>query len=162
MRTECSTWNITPEVPPPRPHWVVFVDFCSFSCKKTQIGRSSRAGALPPRSKAPGHPVQRGRQRVTIGGDGEQCSTWNITSPDPPAYIFMLNLHFNLYIHTRPCIFMHVPPPRPHWGVFVTSCRFRGKKAQIGRSSRAGALPPRSKAPGPPVQRGRQRVPEAG
>ena len=85
------------------------------------------------------------------------------TMPSPAtAYIFMLNLHFNLHIHTLVCIFMHVPPLRPHWGVFVTSCRFRGKKAQIGRSSRTVALPPCSKAPDPPVQQGRQRVPVVG
>ena len=84
------------------------------------------------------------------------------TMPSPAtAYIFMLNLHFNLHIHTWPCIFIHVPPLRPHWGVFVDFCSFSCKKTQIGRSSRAGALPPRSKAPGPPVQRGRQRVSEA-
>ena len=93
-----------------------------------------------------------GRQNVPRG-----------TMPSPAiVYIFMLNLHFNLHIHTLVCIFIHVPPLRPHWGVFVTSCRFRGKKAQIGRSSRMVALPPCSKAPDPPVQQGRQRVSEAG
>ena len=96
------------------------------------------------------HPAS-GRQNVPRG-----------TMPSPAlAYIFMLNRHFNLYIHALVCIFIHVPPLRPHWGVFVTSCRFRGKKAQIGRSSRMVALPPCSKAPDPPVQQGRQRVSEA-
>ena len=85
------------------------------------------------------------------------------TMPSPAiAYIFMLNLYFNLYIHTLVCIFMHVPPLRPHWGVFVDFCGFSRKKTQIGRSSRMVALPPCSKAPGPPVQQGRQRVSDAG
>ena len=163
----CSTWNIA--------HWVFHVEhtlqcaapaaalggicgFLQLQLQKDANREEFEDGGFAAVLKSSRPPSAAGAATCSHPASGRQ-NVPRGTIPTPAhEYIFMLNLHFNLHIHTRVCIFMHVPPLRPHWGVFVDFCSFSCKKTQIGRSLRTAALPPCSKAPDPPVQQGRQRV----